>query len=301
MSKAFTALAILKLRDEGKLSLDALAETYVPEMRGWRYPTADSPRIRVRDLLSHTGGFVTDDPWGDRQQVMSEAEFTRMLAEACRSPARPAPRSNIRTSAMRCSAASSPTSRACPTSQLYRARDHAPARHGLDRLRGDATGRRSAARSAIAGRMSAGARSRPCATACSARWAASRPAPTIMPSWIAFLLSAWPARDGPETGPVARHGARAGAGPELPRLRQRFPASSAGRLPAGRGLRHGLHRGQDCELGNTSEPRRRLSGLRLAHDAAARSRHRHLRLHQPHLCRLRRRLGRGGGAAQGGR
>lgn len=79
MSKAFTALAILKLRDEGRLSLDALAETYVPEMRGWRYPTADSPRLRVRDLLSHTGGFVTDDPWGDRQQVISEAEFTRML------------------------------------------------------------------------------------------------------------------------------------------------------------------------------------------------------------------------------
>ena len=36
MSKAFTALAVLKLRDEGKLSLDALAETYVPQMRGWR-------------------------------------------------------------------------------------------------------------------------------------------------------------------------------------------------------------------------------------------------------------------------
>src|SRR5690348_1444699 len=41
MSKAFTALAILKLRDEGKLSLDALAETYVPELRGWKYPTTD--------------------------------------------------------------------------------------------------------------------------------------------------------------------------------------------------------------------------------------------------------------------
>jgi CubicO group peptidase (beta-lactamase class C family) len=71
MSKAFTALAILKLRDEGRLSLDATAETYVPEMRGWRYPSADSPRITVRDLLSHTGGLVTDDPWGDRQQVLT--------------------------------------------------------------------------------------------------------------------------------------------------------------------------------------------------------------------------------------
>src|SRR5690349_23246 len=79
MSKAFTALAILKLRDEGRLQLDALAEDYVPELRGWRYPTSDSPRLRVRDLLSHAGGFVTDDPWGDRQQVLPEAEFTRML------------------------------------------------------------------------------------------------------------------------------------------------------------------------------------------------------------------------------
>jgi CubicO group peptidase (beta-lactamase class C family) len=79
MSKAFTALAILKLRDDGKLSLDALAETYIPEMRGWKYPTSDSPRIRVRDLLSHTGGFVTDDPWGDRQQVLPEQDFTRMI------------------------------------------------------------------------------------------------------------------------------------------------------------------------------------------------------------------------------
>ena len=81
MSKAFTALTVLKLRDEGKLQLDALAETYVPEMRGWKYPTQDSPRIRVRDLLNHTAGFVTDDPWGDRQTPMPEAEFSKLLRE----------------------------------------------------------------------------------------------------------------------------------------------------------------------------------------------------------------------------
>lgn len=81
MSKAFTALAILKLRDEGRLSLDRPAETYVPEMKGWVYPTSDSPRIRVRDLLSHVGGFVTDDPWGDRQQDLSEADFSKVLKQ----------------------------------------------------------------------------------------------------------------------------------------------------------------------------------------------------------------------------
>ncbi|MDP3854102.1 serine hydrolase [Phenylobacterium sp.] len=79
MSKNFTALAVLKLRDEGKLSLDAPAETLIPELRGLTYPTTDSPKIRVRDLLNHTGGFVTDDPWGDRQLPMGEADFSRFL------------------------------------------------------------------------------------------------------------------------------------------------------------------------------------------------------------------------------
>ena len=79
MTKAFTALTVLKLRDEGRLRLDAPAEEYVPEMRGWKYPTEDSPRIRVRDLLNHTAGFVTDDPWGDRQTPLPEAEFTQLL------------------------------------------------------------------------------------------------------------------------------------------------------------------------------------------------------------------------------
>ena len=81
MSKAFTALAILKLRDEGKLYLDAPAEYYVPELRGWTYPTTDSPRIRVRDLLAHVSGLVTDNPWGDRQQDMPEEVFTEVLKE----------------------------------------------------------------------------------------------------------------------------------------------------------------------------------------------------------------------------
>ncbi len=81
MTKSFTALSILWLRDQGRLALDATAETYVPEMRAWHYPTEDSPRIRVRDLLTHTAGFVTDDPWGDRQTPLPEADFTRMLRE----------------------------------------------------------------------------------------------------------------------------------------------------------------------------------------------------------------------------
>lgn len=81
MTKAFTALTILKLRDEGLLRLDAPAAEYVSEMRSWEYPTDDSPQIRVRDLLNHTGGFVTDDPWGDRQTPLPEEQFTQLLRD----------------------------------------------------------------------------------------------------------------------------------------------------------------------------------------------------------------------------
>lgn len=98
MTKAFTALTVLKLRDDGKLQLDALAETYVPELRGWKYPTKDSPRIRVRDLLNHTAGFVTDDPWGDRQTPLPEPEFSRLLREGvpfARTPATAMEYSNL--------------------------------------------------------------------------------------------------------------------------------------------------------------------------------------------------------------
>jgi len=80
MSKQFTALATLRLRDAGRLSLDAPAEKYIPELRQLRYPTTDSPKITVRDLLSHAAGFVTDDPWGDRQLAMSEGDFSRLVA-----------------------------------------------------------------------------------------------------------------------------------------------------------------------------------------------------------------------------
>jgi CubicO group peptidase (beta-lactamase class C family) len=80
MSKQFAALAALKLRDAGKLDLDAPAEKYVPELAKQRYPTSDSPKIRLRDLLSHAAGFVTDDPWGDRQLDIAPAEFSRFVA-----------------------------------------------------------------------------------------------------------------------------------------------------------------------------------------------------------------------------
>jgi len=79
MTKSFTALCIMRLRDEGKLSLDDPAERYVPELANLAYPTADSPRITIRHLLSHAEGFPEDNPWGDRQLAASDDELAAML------------------------------------------------------------------------------------------------------------------------------------------------------------------------------------------------------------------------------
>jgi len=79
MTKSFTAMAILRLRDEGKLSLDDPVERHVPELKSLRYPTSDSPRITIRHLLTHSEGFPEDNPWGDQQLSETDESFTRML------------------------------------------------------------------------------------------------------------------------------------------------------------------------------------------------------------------------------
>jgi CubicO group peptidase (beta-lactamase class C family) len=80
MSKSFTALAILKLRDAGKLSLFDPVEKFLPEFRAIGPLTADSPPITIRHLLTMTAGFPEDNPWGDRQLAISVKEFADFVA-----------------------------------------------------------------------------------------------------------------------------------------------------------------------------------------------------------------------------
>src|SRR3954469_16331221 len=79
MTKSFTAVSILKLRDEGKLSLEDPAEKYVPELAGLKYPTADSPKITIRHLLSHSTGFPEDNPWGDQQLSITDQQLSELM------------------------------------------------------------------------------------------------------------------------------------------------------------------------------------------------------------------------------
>ena len=75
MSKSFTAMAILKLRDEGKLKLDDPIRMYVAEMQQTQPLTKDAHEVTIRHLLTHAAGYPEDNPWGDRQLASSDEEL----------------------------------------------------------------------------------------------------------------------------------------------------------------------------------------------------------------------------------
>ncbi|HYC85174.1 MAG TPA: serine hydrolase domain-containing protein [Chryseosolibacter sp.] len=81
MTKSFTAMAIVRLRDEGKLALTDPAEKYIPEMKGFKYLTADAPKITIQNLLTMTAGFPEDNPWGDRQLEDTDQELIDFLKQ----------------------------------------------------------------------------------------------------------------------------------------------------------------------------------------------------------------------------
>jgi CubicO group peptidase (beta-lactamase class C family) len=80
MSKSFTALAILQLRDAGRLRLDDPISMYVPEATYLEPLTTDAPEITIRHLLTHSAGFPEDNPWGDRQLADSDEELRELIA-----------------------------------------------------------------------------------------------------------------------------------------------------------------------------------------------------------------------------
>ncbi len=79
MSKSFTAMAILKLRDEGRLNLFDPVSNYLPEMDLAGKLTADAPEITIHHLLTMSAGFPEDNPWGDRQLDATDEELLEVL------------------------------------------------------------------------------------------------------------------------------------------------------------------------------------------------------------------------------
>jgi len=81
MSKSFTAMAILKLRDEGMLSLSDPVSVYIPELEELTYLTADASPVTIFNCLTMTSGFPEDNPWGDRFLDISDEELMERVAE----------------------------------------------------------------------------------------------------------------------------------------------------------------------------------------------------------------------------
>lgn len=80
MTKSFAAMAALHLRDAGKLRLDDPVASYLPELKGVRLPTADSPVLTLRHLMTMTTGLPEDNPWGDRQMAVDNAALAKLVA-----------------------------------------------------------------------------------------------------------------------------------------------------------------------------------------------------------------------------
>ena len=65
ITKTFTAVAIMQLRDRGRLSLDDPIVKYIPELREVHNSFGPMDAITLRHLLSHSAGFRAGTwPWG---------------------------------------------------------------------------------------------------------------------------------------------------------------------------------------------------------------------------------------------
>jgi serine-type D-Ala-D-Ala carboxypeptidase/endopeptidase len=251
MTKAFTALTVLKLRDEGQLQLDARAEQYVPQLRNWHYPTSDSPRIRVRDLLNHSAGFVTDDPWGDRQTPLPEADFSRLLQQGVpftRAPQMAYEYSNLGFALL---------------GRIISNVSGQPYAETIGRVLLQPLGMSSSGFVAEAAPVER--------RALGYRWEDDqwRLEPTLGPGafgamgglqtsatdyakWIAFLLSAWPPRDAQDSAIVRRSTVRELAqGSNFPTFRQRPGRASSNTCQQAATYGMGMRVALDCELGLT--------------------------------------------------
>lgn len=81
MTKSFTAMAIMDLRDKGKLALNDPVAKYIPEMSKLQYLTEDAPVIDIENLLTMTAGFPEDNPWGDRQLDESDQMLMELISD----------------------------------------------------------------------------------------------------------------------------------------------------------------------------------------------------------------------------
>lgn len=81
ITKTFTGIAIMQLRDRGKLKLDDPITKYVPEVRQVSNSFGSNDDITIRQLMSHTAGFRTRTfPWGGDKDWQSSPKHWAQIA-----------------------------------------------------------------------------------------------------------------------------------------------------------------------------------------------------------------------------
>ena len=285
MTKSFTATAVLLLRDEGRLGLDDPVAMHVPALAGWAPPTADSPAITIRHLLTMSAGLATDDPWGDRQQGLALDAFARFLPHG--PPFAWPPGTTFEYSNLGYGILGRVVTAAGGQEygDLVARPDPRAARDGVHGLpRGGRPG--GAPRPRLrAARRGADPRGRATRTAPWRRWAAcSRPIRDLA-RWVAGFLDAFPARDDPEGGHPLRRASRREMQQAHRLVVPSLPARAAHAAPVVdvMGYGFGLVVHADTELGTIVSHARRLPGLRVPHGLAPRDRPRRHRPRQPPL------------------
>ncbi len=247
MTKSFTALAILQLRDAGKLSLDDPAERYVPELSALRYATSDAPRITVRHLMTHSAGFPEDNPWGDQQLSATDEQLSQMVRSGIPFSNAPGVAYEYSNFGFALLGRIVANVSGMPYAQYIQERVLRPLRM---------TSTTMEARDVPASRLAHGYRLRDGA------WLEEPPLPdgsfgamggmltsaADLSRWVALMLDAWPARDGAESAVLRRSSLR-----EMQQI-MRYSGASAARLSndlflnAG-GYGYGLRVSQNCTFG----------------------------------------------------
>ena len=208
MTKSFTALAVLRLRDEGRLSLEDPVSRWIPAFASLERPTLDTPPLTIRQLLSHSAGFPEDNPWGDQQLSATDAMMDAWLARGIPFSTPPGTRYEYSNYAFGLLGRIVTAASGVPYEQYVRTAVLAPLQMG------DSTFEFSDVAPA---RRAVGYRLEPAGT-----YSEEPPLPhgvfgamggllttaNDLGKYVAFQLSAWPPRDDDDRGPVRRSSVR---------------------------------------------------------------------------------------------
>jgi D-alanyl-D-alanine carboxypeptidase len=82
ITKTFTGVAIMQLRDEGRLDLDDPLAVHLPELRGAAGSLGPIEAVTIRRALSHESGLMSEPPGTDWGALRYEGLAARSLARA---------------------------------------------------------------------------------------------------------------------------------------------------------------------------------------------------------------------------